>query len=352
MPLTASVPAPATEELRRALESALGTRVFRLRRRRAPYASDFHTERLSLDLAAGRRLPVFFKNFDRTQVHRRAPLDAAARELAAYRLLAGQGILGVPTLYGAVWDARLGRHWLFLEDVGDRCLKHWGTLKDWVRAIRWLARLHARFLDRPDDVLKALPRAARFDRAAVENLCAGAHQSLEELARSPNGRAALRPGEAERLRPLVDRFPRVFRDLLGQARTLIHGDCYSYNVLLPAAGPAPAKTRRVCFVDWEAVAFGPNTFDVAALALTAPPDARALLIRAYLDVFRRATGEKVLRSSFELALAAFPLYDLVAGLAGLDVDPSDSRRFRKRLGLPERLVEAERFLQAWSRPAY
>ncbi len=346
--LRASFPAPASEELHQALESAIGERVASLRRRRAPNASDFHTEKLGLKLASGRRLSVFFKDFDRTHVHRQAPLVVGARELAAYRLLASEGVAGVPAVYGVVWDARPSRHWLFLEDVGDRRLAR-GTLKDWVRAMRWLARLHGRFLDRSAEVLRAVPGASRFDRGFVEALCASATRSLEALARVPDGRAGLRPPDAERLRSVVDRFPGVARHVLGQVGTLIHGDCYSYNVLLPPTAHARRKARRVCFVDWEAVGFGPNTLDVAALMLTASPDARVLLINQYLDAFRRASGQTVVRSSFELALKAFPLYDLVAGLAGLDHDSRNCQTIRRLLGLPGRLVEAERFLQTWSR---
>ncbi len=347
--LSAPDRAPATAGLRQALEGVLGRRIAAIHRRPTPYGSDFHTERIRLRLASGRLLTVFFKDFDLLRKPREAPLRAAQREMAVYRLLSAEGVAGVPTVYGTIWDDEGGSHWLFLEDLGHWRLEH-RELHDWVRTVRWLARLHARFLRRDADVVRAVPHILRLDAPFFGAMAKRARRALRASEETRDRWAELRQRDAERLWPVLDFFPTATRHLLDGASTLVHGDCYSYNVLLRR--PAEGRVAwRIGVVDWEMAGFGPGAIDVAALLVGAPREWHASLTHHYLDALRRAGGRAPKKSCFSLTLRCSGLYELVANLADLEEAPGSYARFRRHLRLPTHLRRAERLRREWSRRA-
>ena len=184
------------------------------------------------------------------------------RELEVYRSLLDGADLGTPELAAAVSDPDRDRYWLVVEKVRGTELYQVGELERWQEALRWLARLHDRFVELPPtDFL------VRYDRSYFELWPARAGVSL--------------PG----YEAVVDR-------LAALPTTLVHGELYASNVLV-AEG-------RVCAVDWELAGVGPGVLDVAALT-TGWPDPERSTARGGLPVRARpSTGRRSIRSRSEL----------------------------------------------------
>jgi hypothetical protein len=180
---------------------------------------------------------------DRARAAKLDFLHDPRRELAVYRSLLQGADLGTPLLAAAVAHPERSRYWLVVEKVPGTELYQVGEIERWQEALRWLARLHDRFVDlQPADFL------VRYDRSYFELWPARAGVSL--------------PG-----------YEAVVERLAALPTTLVHGELYASNVLV-AEG-------RVCAVDWELAGVGPGVLDVAALTSGWPEPERSTLAETY-----------------------------------------------------------------------
>jgi len=225
--------------------------------------------RLAVRLAHGPVLSVVFK---RLQPGPEADV-LRQREVRTYRRLLAGGRFGAPMLYAWLDDDALGHYWLFLEDVGDWVLDYCEG-GAWDAALRWLARLHAAYQGREDD-LAILGCLGDHGPAFYRNLARTARLSLLRAGRSR---------QLDRLDRLLDRsFDGLVADLAHQPRTLIHGDLSGHNVVVTADG-------AIRVIDWEWAAVGLPGWDLSRLLANADPARRGELVAIYLDELGRETA--------------------------------------------------------------
>jgi Ser/Thr protein kinase RdoA (MazF antagonist) len=283
-------PASDDPELRAAFEWAAGGpgRLVGVRRRPSAYRTSSPIEEVDAELADGTTVPLILKVLGRaalTDAARRAKpefLDDPAREVEVYRSVLPSAPPGPPICYGAVADAVAGRYWVLLERVAGRELYQVGEFDLWEAAARWLARLQARFANRPEPAARLLVHDADHYRAWARRAAAFAP-----------------PAARARIERLAGRYQRTVERLMALPPTVLHGEFYASNVLVC---DTPAGVR-VCPVDWELAGWGPGPIDLAALtAGTWADDDRQALAGAYHDELVR------------LGAAAGSLDDLLAGL--------------------------------------
>jgi hypothetical protein len=247
----------ATEaELARLLGAA------RVRRRPFEYRSSAPMAELDAD---GRKL--LLKDNSRlwlTENARRARLEFLhdpEREAYVYRELLAGARLGTAELVLADRE----RQWLVVEKVDGTELYQVGELELWAGAMRWLARLHDRFLG-----LEHRPPLVRYDERHFR----------------------LWPEQA---RPELAGYDSVVERLASLPTTLVHGDLYASNVLV--------SNDRVCPVDWELAGVGPGVLDAAALTMGWPDAERRMLVGEYLGELRDPPEpEDVDRAALHLAV--------------------------------------------------
>jgi hypothetical protein len=334
------------------LETALSTyfkrrvQVAAIRRAPCPYWSDFHTEKISVELASGKSLDVFFKDFGFSSVPRGEQLRVGRREIDTYRFLAEAKVRGLPRLYGWVWNEEQERYWLFLEDVGNWRLQD-GIFRDWIRAVRWLGRFHGRFLGQENYLRDAVPGLPQYNWAYYTRVAMKADRVLQESASIDDHAARFRKRDRERLRPVLEFFPKVANHLVAEERTLIHGDCFSQNVLLRVNATNPNGSPGVCFVDWETVATGPGAIDLMALLLWWTPPKSDLLIEHYLDALRRTSGRRIERRRFYRTLECVWVHNTLDNIAHMDWSEGRYGLSRRYMGLSYCLKRVEQFMRTW-----
>jgi aminoglycoside phosphotransferase (APT) family kinase protein len=252
-----------TEDLRSAVEDALcrhfdrACSVVEFRREPSQYRSSFALEEIRVRIDDGRTLEIVFKDVSRRglSVSARAAKPAflydSRREIRTYVEALNPSRLGTAVCYGAVEAAEAGRHWLFLEKVEGRTLYQVGEFQIWREAAAWLAGLHERFAKRVASLRHAIP-LLKYDgdyyRLWPKRALAFVEKSTSDATR-------------RRLERIVARYERVVERLTSLPVTLIHGEFYASNVLVQQT----SKGLRVCAVDWEMAAIGPNLIDLAAL---------------------------------------------------------------------------------------
>lgn len=198
----------------------------------------------------GSELRLLVKHLDRPDIDKPKFLRNPAREIDAYRLLAGEN-LGTPRCYAS------GRWWLALERLEGAPLWQHGDLGCWEATARWAARLHDRFSGR--QVAGSLLRHDdRFYRRWFSRARTIGGVELRSL-RQPTETAISR--------------------LVRLPRTLIHGELYPSNVLIDGG--------RVAAVDWEMAASGPGVIDLAAVVTGWDADQREAIINAFGPVDAR-----------------------------------------------------------------
>ncbi len=180
-----------------------------------------------------------------------------SREIGVYRHALDRDVLGTARCYAAVDDDDRGS-WILLERVPGVPLVEVGDRGPWRRAMRWLARFHARSAaNRGAPLLPLLRHDEPFYRMWMDR--------------------ARRFVPDPRLAWVAARYDTVVERLLAQRPTFIHGELYASNVLVDG--------DRVCPIDWEMAGTGPALVDVAAL--TAGPgwnaDDEMALLRAYRE---------------------------------------------------------------------
>jgi aminoglycoside phosphotransferase len=160
-----------------------------------------------------------------------------SREIGVYRHVLDRDALGTARCYAAVDDDDRGS-WILLERVPGVPLVEVGDRESWRRAMRWLARFHARGgVDRGARSVPLLRHDERFYRMWMDR--------------------ARRFVPDPRLAWVATRYDTVVERLLAQRPTFIHGELYASNVLVDG--------DRVCAIDWEMAGIGPALVDVAAL---------------------------------------------------------------------------------------
>lgn len=256
----------STTELRAVLEPMLSRhaarprRITRLERQLSAYGSSLALEELALVLEDGSKLELVFKTYgprallEGARRVRPAFLYDPLREIQVYQTALAREQLGTATCYGAIVDRQGGRYGLFLERVPGVELWQVGDAALWQRAARWLARMHALFAGRTDEVAREaslLRYDGDFYRLWPKRVLGFVAQGSLSLSR------AMR----RRLTWVAERYDRAIERLLALPVTLIHGEFYASNVLVQEM----PNGVRVCPVDWEMAGLGPGLIDLAAL---------------------------------------------------------------------------------------
>jgi tRNA A-37 threonylcarbamoyl transferase component Bud32 len=239
------------------LERSLGRRIASVAIEPYSYRTSHRIDELKVILADGTRMELLLKDLRRSELdtatHLAKPdfLHNPRREKEAYRLLAGAG-LGVPVCYDA------GEQWLLMEKVQGIELWQVGEVESWVKAARWLARLHRHFADQPPangqlvhydgDYFGLWPQRAKHVHPALAGVFAAYERVIEILSALPV--------------------------------TFVHGEFYASNVLI--AGD------RIAAIDWEMAGVGPGILDLAALVSGWGEAARSEIVAGYGQVPREA----------------------------------------------------------------
>lgn len=269
---------PTDDRLIAALDGVLATHFGRRReivslvRELAPYRSSTYLEELVLELDAGTRLELVFKDPGRQagnarQVKPDFVLDPQ-REIETYRTVLRHERLGTPTFYGAAIDPLRDQYWFFLERIPGTRLKELGEFGTWLSAARWVAGLHAEYGPQVEE-LKTKSHLLNYDRTYLE-------QWIGRARHVSGGTAAT----ARQIETLAQCYDTLIERLAALPVTLIHGEFYPSNILVrdTVAGASVSP------VDWEMAAVGPALLDLAAFTSGGWSPAKALaLSRAYYE---------------------------------------------------------------------
>jgi aminoglycoside/choline kinase family phosphotransferase len=197
----------------------------------------------------------------------------------------GGGRFDAPTVYASLGDESRGRYWLIFEDVGELRLE-WCDVDDWPAAFRWVARMHAEYYGREEE-LRALGYLGEHGPPFYRFLARGAREMLQWL----DARRRL-----VRLERLMSRwFDLSVEHLASQPLTLLHGDLECHNLMVQ---PGP----RIRPIDWGFAAIGVAGWDVAKLIAGWGPET-AHFIGIYLDEFALHASVLLDRRAFERTLA-------------------------------------------------
>jgi aminoglycoside phosphotransferase (APT) family kinase protein len=232
------------------LERCLKRQVTAVRELPAPASTSYAARRLMLDLADGRTLDVFLKDFGVSPHAADLALRRGARERYVYEAILAGRDLGTPELYGVVWDEPSGHHWLLLEFVRGRMLRQSPT-EDWIAAASWLGRLHRTIAGKePGFARPAI--LVNYDDAYFRDMAERALQAVGSRSSSLH----------RRLAAAVDGYGAMIEGFRASRPTLVHGSYRPKNILVDTS----AKPARICPVDWELAAIGPPLHDLACLA--------------------------------------------------------------------------------------
>jgi aminoglycoside phosphotransferase (APT) family kinase protein len=286
---------PCRQELREAIGRVSRAPLELLDARRHPLQSSCPLTELTLSDPGGARRRWLLKD-----VAHRSPRTAPKflyderRELAAYRALAGSGLV-LAHLVGA--DVAADRCWLFLELVDGAPLWQSRDPADWCRAAEWLADLHA--LDpigegspwlRYDSELYDIwmERARRFAPGAQL-------QELDAIHTYAIGRLADAPV------------------------VTVHGDYYPSNLLVRSP-----REQGACPVDFELVGVGAAALDLAALTTGLP----APFATDVIDSYRARLGAGPPREELEELLLCARLHLAIRWLGWMPSRrPPEHQRF-------------------------
>ena len=261
-----------------------------LQRDISEYSSSFSIEELKVELDNGLTLNLMFKDLSR-----RALLEDARqtrpeflldprREIEVYRSILYQYPMGTAKFYGSFVEESNDRFWLFLERVPALELYQVGEFNTWLMSARWLARLHRRF----EEEIEALVKKAHlvcYDRDFYELWPSRAVAFSQHHPRSTQ----------TAIRRLANAHDKVVERLLALPTTFIHGDFYASNILVQNA----TDGSRICPVDWEMAAAGPGLMDLAALVSGKwSPEEQAALVSAYGHVQFPGKRSRVVQNQF------------------------------------------------------
>jgi Phosphotransferase enzyme family len=248
-------------------------------------------------LAGGRRSSLVVKRVDR--------VAARKTDLLSSRLLpvVGLGDRGPPLLASA---PGLGESvWQVFEDLGDRALlpdrPESGDLE---AATSLVARLHVAFTGHgllPEWIDEFGELGEHFYADWVRG-AARALETIQASSLSPD-HLSLRDRLSRRLDALLEEEPGRTRRLreAGWPATLLHGDLWPQNVLLPPHRDG----RRARLIDWDQARVGPIVYDLSTFISRFSPPARISVLRLYGRAVRavgwRLPGPADLNDAFETA---------------------------------------------------
>jgi phosphotransferase family enzyme len=246
------------DDLRSALEAALGTsiggrRIRRVDWRPCPDQSSFVIDEVDVELDDGSSLALIAKATSWDLLEHEATLAKprflhdANRELTAYNSILSTLDVATPRYYGSVMCGPRDRRLLLERSAG---VELWQLDKSgaWHAAARWLARMHS-----------------RADAAVIRANGAARHLlTYDEAFYRRWMRRAVEFGrhDASALTALADRHGTVVTWLLEQPVGFIHGEFYSANILVETHANDVFVVRPI---DWEMAAIGPRAIDLASL---------------------------------------------------------------------------------------
>jgi aminoglycoside phosphotransferase (APT) family kinase protein len=241
---------PSRRTLRMIIERGLGKPVTAVRELPTPATTSFAARRLMLDLADGGTLDVFVKDFSESPHAAELALRRGERERYVYERVLGGRDLGTAALYGVVWDEPSGPNWLLLEFVQGRTLRQ-SPVEDWIAAAGWLGRLHRTMAGREAELARP-GLLVSYDAVYFRDIAQRARQAVSS-----------RPGSLHRrLTAVLDGYGAMIEHFFASRRTLVHGSYRPKNILVDTS----AMPVRICPVDWELAAVGPQLHDLACLA--------------------------------------------------------------------------------------
>jgi hypothetical protein len=258
-------------ELTRAVEHALArargseSLVTAIRRHPFPGLTSYAVEIVTVELATGKAIELFLKDFARSRLPKDAPPERRERERHVYENLLDRDELGTARFYGACWSDAAARFWLMLEFVDGEPLAHC-SFAHWLAAASWLARLRGRFV-RQRDRLQACAFLLRHNANFFVHAAERALQAVSVLS------SVL----AQRLAGVLDDYDRTVAVLAREPETLVHGSYRPQNVLVARSSSPP----RICPTDWELAAFGRSAYDLAFLCDGFPPAQFNALFESY-----------------------------------------------------------------------
>jgi hypothetical protein len=262
----------ALDELFRRHDPDLG-KIVRLETTPFAERTSFHLADLEIELEDGSVLRLLLKDLGLKNLQETARrvkpgfLYDPRREIGTYQEILARDRLDTAHFYGAVVRPDEDLYWLFLEKIPGVRLSLIGEESAWLRAARWLARLHLRF-SREEETLNRFAPLLRYD-AAFYRLWL---ERVERFRSVGLGRAVWGS--------MVETYGRAVERLIRLPSTLIHGEFYASNILVQ-------ETREGCRirpVDWEMAAVGPGLVDLAALSSGAWPEReRTEMAAAYHD---------------------------------------------------------------------
>jgi hypothetical protein len=271
------------DDLRSALEAALGTsiggrRIRRVDWRPCPDQSSFVIDEVDVELDDGSSLALIAKATSWDLLEHEATLAKprflhdANRELTAYESILSTLDVATPRYYGSVMCGPRDRRLLLERSTG---VQLWQLDKSgaWHAAARWLARMHSRAGAALVQANGAARHLLRYDEAFYRRWM---HRAV-----------AFAGHDASALTALVDRHDRVVTWLLEQPVGFLHGEFYSANILVETDA---AGTFVVRPIDWEMAAIGPPLVDLASLLSGQWTDAeRADVVRTYFQSLEGVT---------------------------------------------------------------
>jgi hypothetical protein len=253
-----------------------GQRVTRVTSHLSAYSSSFRIEEVAVSLASGEVVHIVRKDLawehmlaGARRIRGRHDHDPR-RELDVYRQLLPLAPAGPPRLLAGAADGVDGP-WLMLERIAGDQLRHVGAQSAWETAAEWAGAFHAEFATTQR---LGLAQALGLPRWSKKRLQLTFVTAAREIPRRASTRVA-----AAAIRAIKRAHPRAVQRLAAQAPTLIHGQLYPSNVIVPRAG----GVGRAAVLDWETAAIGPGVIDLAALTEGSwTPEQRGALVSAYL----------------------------------------------------------------------
>lgn len=242
-------------------------------------------------------------------------------EVRFYRQLAPQ-LTGVPTAYGAAFDAWTGRYLLVLEDLPAASCQFPDTLHPLSTGqagliVELLATLHATFWGRlPEDGRG--PLGWLYSPSGdVTSMLTGSlmNTSIKRLS----GRTDI---PVEQGRFIADNYPAAAELIDTPPHTVMHGDAHPGNVYFRDGNPG--------LLDWQAVRRGHPSRDLAYTLITSlTPEDRRAAQRDLLCEYRRAlaaaggpvlNGDELWLRYRQGALYAYVAALITAGMGGMQVE--------------------------------
>jgi hypothetical protein len=226
---------------------------------------------------------------ERSLVVKRLPLEGSLRERAAItRWLPRAGFSHHTARFlGVAVHAGFDHAWHVYEDLGDRTLAQVPLdLRSVHAAVALIARIHLHFAANPllaECRLIGRDFGAAFLVSSVEDGLRGL-DAVRRREGLPDAWRDLVERLLHRLALLRAELPGRLRSLdeLAWPETLLHGDLWHTNIVVPPGAAAP----DIRLIDWEYAGVGPALYDLSTLLRRLPPQHR----RGVLDTYQACTA--------------------------------------------------------------